>query len=62
MVECSKLYAERLKKLIYLHLFTDCFIKISLQSAEQITKKKFWWLEKNLHETVCKQKQMKLLL
>ena len=28
----GKLYAQRLQKLIYLHLFTDCFMKISLQS------------------------------
>ena len=25
-----------LQKLIYLHLLTDCFMKISLQSSEQI--------------------------
>ena len=32
------LYAQRLQKLIYLYLFitTDCFMKISLQSLEQI--------------------------
>ena len=30
------LYAQRLQKLIYLHLFTDCLMKISLQSLEQI--------------------------
>ena len=29
------LYAQRLQKLIYLHLFTDRFMKISLQSSEQ---------------------------
>ena len=32
----GELYAQRLQKLIYLHLFTDCFMKISLQSSEQI--------------------------
>ena len=26
---------QRLQKLIYLYLFTDCFMKISLQSSEQ---------------------------
>ena len=26
----GELYAERLQMLIYLHLFTDCFMKISL--------------------------------
>ena len=29
-------YAQRFQKLIYLHLLTDCFMKISLQSPEQI--------------------------
>ena len=33
----GKLYAQRLQKLIYLHLFTDCFMKISLQSSQQIS-------------------------
>ena len=32
----GELYAQRLQKLIYLHLFTDCFMKISLQSLEQM--------------------------
>ena len=27
---------QRLQELIYLHLFTDCLMKISLQSSEQI--------------------------
>ena len=27
---------QRLHKLSYLHLFTDCFMKITLQSLEQI--------------------------
>ena len=26
----GELYAQRLQKLLYLHLFTDCFLKISL--------------------------------
>ena len=29
-------YAQRFHKLIYLHLFTDCFMKNSPQSSEQI--------------------------
>ena len=29
----GELYAQRLQKLIYLHLPTDCFMKISLQST-----------------------------
>ena len=32
----GELYAQRLQKLIYLHLFTDFFMKISLHSSEQI--------------------------
>ena len=48
----GELYAQRLQKLIYLHLFTDCFMKISLQSSEQIYSK----IYRNLYETVCKQK------
>ena len=32
----GELYAQRFQNLIYLHLFTDCFIKISPQSPEQI--------------------------
>ena len=32
----GELYAQRLQKLIYLYLFTDCFMKISLQSSKQI--------------------------
>ena len=31
----AELYAQRLQKLIYLHLLTDCFMKISLPSSEQ---------------------------
>ena len=30
-----KTHVQRLQKLIYLYLFTDCFMKISLQSSEQ---------------------------
>ena len=30
----GELYAQILQKLIYLHLFTNCFMKISLQSSE----------------------------
>ena len=58
----GELYAQRLQKLIYLHLFTDCFMKISLQTSEQISEQILlcfeWWLERNLHETVCKQMQI----
>ena len=31
--------AQIFQKLIYLHLFTECFMKISPQSSEQIQKK-----------------------
>ena len=31
----GELYAQKLQILIYLHLFTKCFMKISLQSLEQ---------------------------
>ena len=30
----GELYAQRLQKLIYLHLLTGCFLKIALQSLE----------------------------
>ena len=30
----GELYAQRLHMLLYLYLFTDCFMKISLQSLE----------------------------
>ena len=30
----SKISIQRLQKLIYLHLFTDCFMMISLHSLE----------------------------
>ena len=33
----GELYAQRLQKLIYLHLFPDCFMEIFLQSSEQIS-------------------------
>ena len=29
----GELYAQRLQKLIYLHLSTDCFMKISVHSS-----------------------------
>ena len=32
----EELCAQRFQKLINLHLFTDCFMKISPQSSEQI--------------------------
>ena len=32
----GELYVQRLQKLIYLCLFTDCVMKISLQSSEHI--------------------------
>ena len=32
----GELYAQILQKLINLYLFTDCFMKISLQSSEQL--------------------------
>ena len=31
----GELYAQILQKLIYLHLLTGCFMKISLQSSKQ---------------------------
>ena len=37
----GELYAQVFQKLIYLHLFTDCFMKISLQSSEQMQFKEF---------------------
>ena len=33
----GELYTQRLQKLIYLYLFTDCFMKFSHQSSEQIS-------------------------
>ena len=45
----GELYAQRLQKLIYLHLSTGCFMKISLSGCR---------LERNLHETVCRQIQI----
>ena len=35
----GELYAQRFHKLIYLHLFADCFIKISPRSSEQTQNK-----------------------
>ena len=29
------LYAQKMQKVIYLHLLTGCFMKISVQSSEQ---------------------------
>ena len=40
------------KKLIYLHLLTGCFMKISVHSSEQTF---LWRLKKKLHETAYKQ-------
>ena len=51
----GELYAQRLQKLIYLHLSTDCFMKISLHSAGPSE-------ERNLYETVCRQMQINELL
>ena len=34
----GELHVQRLHELIYLYLFTDCFLKISLQSSEQLLK------------------------
>ena len=50
----GELYAQRFQKLIYiyLHLFTDCCMKISLQSWRQILYL-FLLLGRNRHETVC---------
>ena len=31
-----EVYAERFQKLIYLYLFTDCFMTISTQSSKQL--------------------------
>ena len=49
----GELYAQSLQKLIYLHLFNDCFMNtgISLQKFPQkICSDE---VERNLHETVC---------
>ena len=48
----ERLYTEILEVIIYLHLPTDCFMKISFQSEEPRG------LERNLHETVCRQMQI----
>ena len=56
-------YAQRFQNLIYLHLFTDCFMTISIQSSEPIQFRQnqhnqqlssFRQMRRNLHETVCK--------
>ena len=48
---------ERLQKLIYLHLLTGCFMKISLSiiRAKERAKERN---KRNLHETTCKQMQI----
>ena len=65
----GEISTQRLQKLIYLYLSTDCFMKISLQPS-RIGGKSWWnmkhfmklsnaWgLERNLHETVCRQIQI----
>ena len=45
------LYAQRLHKLIYGHLLTSCFMKISLQLSERHFA---LVIEENLHETAYK--------
>ena len=44
----GEVYAQKFQMSIYLHLFTDCFMKISPQSCL------FRRLRRNLYETVCK--------
>ena len=53
----GELSAQRLQKLIYLHLLTGCFM-ISLQSSEQNVVFLLQGLKGNLHETTCKQMQI----
>ena len=48
----GELYAQRLDKLIYLHLSTDCFMKIPLQSTGVL------YIGEKSSETVCRQMQM----
>ena len=43
-----ELYAQRLQKLIYLHLSTDCFMKISLDLAGPVKFHKYSWIN-HLH-------------
>ena len=38
----EELYAQRFQKLMYLQLFTDCFMKISSQLSEQIQLTDFY--------------------
>ena len=45
----GEIYAQRLQKLIYLHLFTDCFMKISLQSTGPI-----YWREIFMKQSIGK--------
>ena len=56
----GELYAQRFQKLIYLHLFTECFVKISLQSLWQIHTNTVTVL-RDLHETVWKSNANKLI-
>ena len=51
-VPTRDLYAQQLQKLIYLHLCTDCFMKISLQSSEQIRSN--YWRELFMNQPVNK--------
>ena len=44
---------QRLQKLIYMYLFTDCFMTISLQRTGERIGEKSKGLVRNLHETVC---------
>ena len=55
----EELYAQRLHRLIHLHLFTKYFMKIYPQALER-----FWPLKRNVQEfeTVCKQMQLNKLL
>ena len=38
----GELYRQRLQKLIYLYLSTDCFVKIALHSSEPKIKKVYY--------------------
>ena len=49
----GELYTQRLQKLIYLHSYTDCFMKISVHVTGGSHR-----VERNLHETVCGQMQI----
>ena len=52
-----ELYTQRLQKLIYLCLFTDCFMKIVLHSFMKISLPTSG-VERNLHDTVCRRTQI----